>query len=345
MRIAIVNDLAIAIEMLRRTLARAPGHQLAWTARDGEEAVRLCARDRPDLILMDLFMPVMDGVEATRRIMRESPCAILVVTADVTDSVSKVFEAMGAGALDAVNTPIHGEGDTAASPLLAKIEMIGKLIAPHPRPVEPRPRTEPACAFPLIVIGASTGGPAALAALLGPLPRHFPVAVLIVQHVDVQFAGGLADWLGQSCQLEVRTAREGDQPQAGRVLLAATNDHLILTSAQRLTYTPNPLDYPYRPSATVFFESVAKHWHPPGIAALLTGMGRDGAAGLLALRRAGWRTFSQSRESCAVYGMPKAAEELGAAERVLAPPQMADALLARIGALRAPELSRRPPCP
>ncbi len=329
MRIAIVNDLAIAVEILRRTLTRAPGHQLAWTAHNGQEAVRLCALDRPDLILMDLFMPVMDGVEATRRIMRESPCAILVVTADVTDSVSKVFEAMGAGALDAVNTPIQGEGDTAASPLLAKIETIHKLIAPHPTPTASGGRAETGNGIPLVVIGASTGGPAVLAALLAPLPRDFPAAVLVVQHVDVQFAGGLADWLGQSCSLEVRTAREGDRPRAGCVLLAATNDHMILTSTRRLAYTPEPSDYPYRPSANVFFESVAKYWHSPGVAALLTGMGRDGAAGLLTLRRAGWRTFSQNRESCAVYGMPKAAEELGAAEAAERNPSRPDRISLR----------------
>ncbi|MDG4555471.1 MAG: chemotaxis-specific protein-glutamate methyltransferase CheB [Candidatus Competibacter sp.] len=341
MRIAIVNDLAIAVEVLRRALAQAADLQLAWIARNGEEAVHLCARDRPDLILMDLFMPVMDGVEATRRIMRESPCAILVVTADVTDSVAKVFEAMGAGALDAVNTPIHGEGGAAASPLLAKIETIHKLIAPHSAPMPPGEGVEAGDDIPLVAIGASTGGPAALAALLAPLPHDFPAALLVVQHVDVQFAGGLANWLGQSCSLEVRAAREGDRPQAGCVLLAATNDHMVLTPTRRLAYAPEPLDYPYRPSANVFFESAAKYWRSPGIAALLTGMGRDGATGLLTLRRAGWRTFSQNRESCAVYGMPKAAEELGAAERVLTPPQMAEELRVRIGTPRIPALPRR----
>ena len=334
MRIAIVNDLNIAVEMLRRTLALAPQHQLAWIARNGAEAVRQCVQDRPDLILMDLFMPVMDGVEATRRIMQQSPCAILVVTADVADSVSKVFEAMGAGALDAVNTPISGEGDTAASPLLHKIEMIGRLIAAPHLPAAPCPPPVAPPVTPLVVIGASTGGPAALAELLAPLPRTFPAAILIAQHVDVQFAAGLADWLGQACSLEVRTMREGDQPRAGRVLVAATNDHMILTSTRQLAYTPEPLDYPYRPSVTTLFESVAKHWRPPGIAALLTGMGRDGATGLLTLRRAGWRTLAQSRESCVVYGMPKAAEELGAAQQMLSPSQMAQELLTRIGSAR-----------
>src|SRR5437764_1884181 len=130
MRIAIVNDVALAIEAMRRVIASGHEHELAWTARDGAEAVERCAGDRPDLILMDLIMPKMDGVEATRRIMTQTPCAIVVVTANVTTNSSKVFEALGAGALDAVNTPVlespaAGDGSSA---LLSKIETIRKLI-------------------------------------------------------------------------------------------------------------------------------------------------------------------------------------------------------------------------
>src|SRR5882724_495404 len=131
MRIAIVNDLLMAVEAMRRVVASATGHQLAWIARDGREAVERCVIDRPDLILMDLIMPNMDGVEATRQIMSRSPCAIVVVTANVSDNSSKVFEAMGAGALDAVNTPVlaSGNGDGATA-LLAKIETIRRLLGP-----------------------------------------------------------------------------------------------------------------------------------------------------------------------------------------------------------------------
>jgi two-component system response regulator WspF len=325
MRIAIVNDSQLAVESLRRALARAPRHRLAWIAQDGEEAVRKCGEDAPDIVLMDLFMPVMDGVEATRLIMARSPCAILVVTADVEHNVSKVFEAMGAGALDAVNTPAR-EDDETHSPLLRKIESIGKIIG-HPR-LAPEPSAADADLDDLFAIGASTGGPGALAEILAPLPSDFPAALLIVQHVDVQFAQGLADWLGQSCRLPVKAAREGDRPQPGQALLAATNDHMILTARRRLAYTPDPLDYPYRPSIDIFFESVARHWPKPSVAALLTGMGRDGANGLLRLRQAGWRTLAQNRESCAVYGMPKAAAELGAAQRILSPSAIAEELLA-----------------
>jgi two-component system response regulator WspF len=201
MRIGIVNDLPIAAEALRRVMALAPEHQLAWIASDGAEAVDQCARDRPDLVLMDLIMPRMDGVEATRRIMADTPCAILVVTADVESNAARVFAAMGHGALDAVDTPLLGSGDllAGAQPLLAKIAAIGRLIGDGTtRPRVHADRAGPAASSTrLVVIGASAGGPAALGAVLKALPRNFPAAIVIVQHVDARFAPGLADWLGQ----------------------------------------------------------------------------------------------------------------------------------------------------
>src|SRR6266567_3582307 len=165
MRIAIVNDMLMAVEAMRRVIIQAQRHQIAWIARDGAEAVSKCAEDRPDLILMDLIMPRMDGVAATRRIMAQTPCAIVVVTANVSDNTSKVFEAMGAGALDAVNTPVlasSGNGDGATA-LLAKIETIRKLIGPggvgkhFPLPRDP-PAVHPHTQRHLLAIGASAGG-------------------------------------------------------------------------------------------------------------------------------------------------------------------------------------------
>jgi two-component system, chemotaxis family, response regulator WspF len=338
MRIAIVNDQPLAVEVMRRTLGRAPEHSIAWVARDGAEAVRQCAADTPDLVLMDLFMPVMDGVEATRRIMRQSPCAILVVTGNVSDSVSKVFEAMGAGALDAISTPIVDEGESAPSPLLKKIRLMQKLIAPGSvgTAAAAAKLVPGAGRGPLIAIGASTGGPAVLTTLLSALPGDFAAAVIVVQHVDVQFAGEMARWLGQSSRIPVRVARPGDVPTPGEALLAATNDHLALTARRQLEYRPEPVDYPYRPSVNVFFDSLVRFWPQPGLAILLTGMGNDGASGLLKLREAGWRTIAQDRESCAVYGMPKAAHELGAAGQILAPVRIGQAMLEMAAPPRRP---------
>lgn len=332
MRIAIVNDSNIAVESLRRALSAAPGHEIAWVAYDGAEAVAKCAADRPDLVLMDIFMPIMDGVESTRRIMQQSPCAVVVVTTDVNQSAAKVFEAMSAGALDAVNTPTLGDelDEGSQQPLLKKIENIGYLIAPSSTPKLRRsaaPAGVSANAKCLIAIGASTGGPSALAAILSRLPPDLPAALVIIQHLDIQFAPNLASWLGRQSALPVRLAGDGDVPEAGTVLVAATNDHLVLTSNQTLRYTPYPREYPYRPSVDVFFESAAKFGNKRSVAILLTGMGRDGARGLLRLREAGWYTLAQDQASCAVYGMPKAAAQMSAAVDILAPEKIADAIV------------------
>ncbi|MBI4624000.1 MAG: chemotaxis response regulator protein-glutamate methylesterase [Verrucomicrobia bacterium] len=329
MRIAIVNDLGMAVEALRRVLARDPRHQLAWTAADGAEAVLQCARDRPDLILMDLIMPVMDGVEATRRIMAATPCAILVVTATVEGTTGRVFDALGAGALDAVNTPrLNGEG---AATLLAKIEALGRLIGDADTPAAAT--TSAARIRPvadrrpwLVAIGASAGGPAALTEVLKIFPVETRAAFIVVQHLDESFAAGLAEWLGGLITLPVRLAHDGDVPTPGTVLMPGRDDHLVLTSHGSLRYRREPADYFYRPSVDEFFESVVAHWTGPCAGVILTGMGRDGARGLKKMRDARFPTFAQDRASCAVYGMPKAAAELGAAATVLPLDQIGPAL-------------------
>ena len=211
MRIAIVNDVLLAVEALRRVVTSVPDYTIAWVARHGAEAVEKCAADTPDLILMDLIMPGMDGVEATRQIMAASPCLILVVTATVSGNMAKVFAAMGYGVRDVVHTPVLGsdgkvEGGAA---LLDKIAILGKLLTPTPRQEPQRPTRSTAHTPtrhlpPLVAIGASTGGPAALACVLSALPAHFPAALVIIQHVDVQFAAGLADWLQAQTALPVR---------------------------------------------------------------------------------------------------------------------------------------------
>lgn len=324
MRIGIVNDLPLAVEALKRALALKPAHTVAWVARNGAEAVAQCAQDTPDLVLMDLLMPVMDGVEATRRIMASSPCAILVVTVSVGANAWRVFEAMGHGALDAVDTPALGAGNPAegAAPLLAKIDVLARLVVDRGAVVPGAAIASGAGAASvrsgrLLAIGSSAGGPAALARLLEGLPAEFPAAVVIVQHVDEQFAAGMADWLGRHSKLPVRVAQAGDAPAPGSVLLAGTNDHLTLLAGGKLAYTAHPREYVYRPSVDVFFESVARHWAGEAVGVLLTGMGRDGAIGLKALRNQGRHTIAQDQATSAVYGMPKAAATLGAAVDIL----------------------------
>jgi two-component system response regulator WspF len=321
MRIGIVNDLMLATAALRRVVAATPGCTVAWTAANGEEAVAKALADPVDLILMDLVMPVMDGVEATRRIMRQSPCAILVVTATVTGHLDRVYDAMAHGALDAVQTPalgLSGEIEGAA-PLRDKIAVVRKLTRRTARPVASAASAPAAGADepPLLAIGASTGGPQAVADILQALPAELPAAVVIVQHVDEHFAPGLAEWLTRRCGRPVRPALAGDRLERNRVLLAAGPDHLVLGPNGRLDYSPEPRDTSYKPSVDAFFLSAARRRGLRGCGVLLTGMGRDGAEGLLALRRAGFHTIAQDRASSVVWGMPKAAAELGAAVEVL----------------------------
>lgn len=356
MRVAIVNDQLIAVEVLRRVVHSAPTHEIAWIAKDGAEAVQKAQADRPDVILMDLVMPTMDGAEATRRIMQSAACPILVVTNDVARNFSLVCQALGYGAFDAVMTPeLTTETPAkAGAELLAKLakvdgvtrrikssastsasdSMIMKAIhrsASNRVASDSGLRLAAAAAAaeraiaseqfmnapPVLLIGASTGGPPALEAILSQLSADFPGAIIIAQHIGAEFVGELATWLKDRCPLKVRLALNGDVPEKGTALIANSAQHLQLRKAGTLGYTLDPILCPYKPSVDVLFQSFAQHWATPCVAALLTGMGDDGAQGLLDLRKHGWHTVTQDKESCVVYGMPKAAALIGAASRVI----------------------------
>jgi len=338
MRIGIANDVILSAEILRRIILRAGVHDVAWIAHDGADAVARCHGDKPDMILMDLFMPKLDGVQAIKKIMAETPCAIVVAANKVQDHTAKVFEAMGAGALDAVSIPTYTDADNIddARELLAKIETISRLVG-EPRPLRKR-RTDPKAdrssarprllddgaigrihrAHKLIVIGSSAGGPAALTTILAALPVDLPASVVIVQHVDKQFAQGLTTWFTSHSKLEIRVAHEGDRLEPGVVYLAGQDRHLVMFSPTQLGYTSHPIESSYCPSVDVFFKSVAKFWRGESVGVLLTGMGRDGAEGLKALRDAGHHTIAQDKGTSAIYGMPKAAAEIDAAKEILA---------------------------
>jgi len=319
----------------------APGASVAWTTEDGAEAVKKAAADRPDLILMDLVMPVMDGVEATRRIMTDSPCPILLVTSSVTGNFNLVYRAMGHGGLDAVNTPTLGPDGKVrdGEGLLGRIARLDRArvgagsqmsVAPAGASAPSAGVTEDRHLAPVLALGASTGGPDALGRILKVLPAGFGAAVVIIQHIAADFAPSLARWLRGHSLLPVRLACDGDRPEPGVVLLAGTDDHLVLRPDRTLAYTVTPADYPYRPSIDVFLNSLAAAWPRPGVAVLLTGMGTDGARGLLQLRRLAWHTITQDQEGCVVYGMPRAAAELQAARQVLPLTQIPDAVLAQV---------------
>ncbi len=340
MRIAIVNDLAMALEALRRAVVSMPEAEIAWMAKDGAEACGKCQADRPDVILMDMIMPVMDGVEATRQIMQRCSCPILVVTATVDGNAERVYEALGHGALDAVNTPVLGlRGElSGAEPLIRKIRTISKLNqcaspAIHLPPRTPDTTARPAAATsaPLIAIGSSTGGPQALQKVLSSLRESIPCSVVVIQHLDAHFVPGLADWLTKETGMNVCVAEPADQVEVGKVYVACTSDHLVLNGHGRLAYVRQPEKAIHRPSVDVFFESLLCAPIRPGVAVLLTGMGRDGALGMQALQQAGWETIAQDQETSVVWGMPGAAVRLGAAKQVLPVDQIGNAVRAWVG--------------
>lgn len=322
MRIAIVNDLTMTVEFLKFLVEEEGQHQVAWIARNGAEAVEKCAKDVPDVILMDIIMPVMNGVRATELIMKNSPCAILIVTASVGANASMVFEAMGFGALDVARTPsIISRGDQPqGADLKKKINLIGKYLGMPLQKLNmklPSKTTSQAKVPPLLIIGASTGGPMALAKTLCQIPEDTPLAIVIIQHIDEQFAEGLADWLDKQLLMKVKLASDGHTPTAGVILIAGRDKHLVLTSNLTLKYEDEPLDIPNRPSVDIFFQSVAQFWPEESMALLLTGMGSDGALGMKALYDKRWHTIAQNQASCIVFGMPKSAIELGGVTEVL----------------------------
>ncbi|MEM9265120.1 MAG: chemotaxis-specific protein-glutamate methyltransferase CheB [Cyanobacteria bacterium P01_F01_bin.13] len=335
-KIAIANDSAIAVEALRRAILSTRDYELLWIAQTGADAIKYCTLQRPDLLLMDMHMPNLNGVEATRQIMQQSPCIILIVTASITSHSAMVFEAMGYGARDVVKTPRLGtDNPQAVDRLLKKMAILVKYTTGATNTVQKQsnvslPQRSAIAQPKLVVIGASTGGPGALQSILSQLPSKFNAAIVIVQHIDEQFVPGLVSWLNRSSKLLVVQACNGDRPVAGKVLLAGGSQHLLLRPNHSLRYIHEPADYPHRPSVDVFFHSVADHWQQPGIAILLTGMGKDGASGLGHLCSAKWHTIAESKTSCVVFGMPKAAIEQGAAKQVLALDQITAHLVGTI---------------
>jgi two-component system response regulator WspF len=345
-RVAIVNDLAMAREALRRVVLPIPDTEVAWIANDGAEALAKAKADRPDLILMDLIMPVMDGVEATRRIMREAPCPIVAVTATVEGNASRVYEAIGAGALDAVDTPQLGSGGARGDrALVGKIASVRRMRDAERMPVpkasagkSPGPAARAAQAAgpcPLVAVGASTGGPQALATFLKGLSADAGACVLVVQHMDPAFLPGLADWLAAESGRDVRLAARGEAPAAGRVLIAGEELQMTLGADGRIAYSEGDPNAIHRPSVDALFAGLAAAGCAPGVAVLLTGMGKDGAAGMLALRQAGWRTLAQDEATSVVWGMPGAATAVGAAERTLPVGDLGAAAAEALRAIRA----------
>jgi two-component system chemotaxis response regulator CheB len=332
-RILLVDDSAMARTILSRIFTSAPDIEVVGTAQQGDEALEMVVKLDPTVVCTDLHMPVMDGLELTKQIMENHPRPILVISNAVQeDDKANVFELLQGGALDVFPKPRSGttaDYERVAKDLIRKVRVLAgvRVIRKRQRKVlggaTPRATLPPVggakkAAQPrLVVVGASTGGPQAFYAILSELPADFPVPILCVQHIGEGFLQSMVNWLNSKCALEVRIFENGEKPVRGTVYFATDGRHLELDSKGCLVRSDSAPIEGHRPSVTHTFNSAAARMGGSVVGVLLTGMGRDGADGMMAIVKAGGVTVAQNEETCVVYGMPRRAVEIGAAQHVL----------------------------
>lgn len=339
-RVLLVDDSALTLAVLKRMLAPFADIEVVGTAGNGKDAIEMIPRVQPQVICTDLHMPVMDGLHLTKEIIAKYALPILVVTVSVEEGSKNVFQLLEAGALDVLSKPLAG-GDGAsrafAHELVMKIRILRVVKVLH-KGSSANPETSPApsltahdSAVPrkplrIVVIGASTGGPQSLRSILSGLPSDFPVPLVCVQHISEGFLQGLVAWLGSQCRLEVKIAWPGTAPRAGAVYFAPEGSNLEFDAGGRFVLSADPRDAGHWPSVTVTMRSAAQAFGSAAAAVLLSGMGNDGADGMRAVAQAAGVTIAQDKRSCVVFGMPKAAIEMGAAQYVLSPAGISDLL-------------------
>jgi two-component system chemotaxis response regulator CheB len=339
-RVLLADDSPTARALLGGILREAGGFLIVGEAKDGLEAVQLVERLAPDLVMMDVHMPVLDGIAATREIMMRVPCPILIISAATARDVDLSLTATQAGALLALPKP-----DGPASPRFAqqRDEIVAmaramahvKVVRRWQRqerspPTRPVGRIAPGAAE-LVAMAASTGGPAALRTVLDALPPDFPTPIAIVQHIARDFAAGFAEWLAGSGRLRVKLAVDGERLLAGTVYVAPDDCHLLVTADGCASLTAERRGR-FRPSADALFESVGHNYGPRATAVIMTGMGTDGADGLQVAHARGTFVIAQDEESSIVFGMAREAILRGLADAVLPLDGIAPCLLARAGA-------------
>lgn len=340
-RVLIAEDSEIFASILAETISAEPDMEVVGVAADGEAAVELCAELAPDIVLMDIRMPRMDGLTATEQIMADCPTPILVVTADPYHAgVDMSFRALSAGALDLMAKPAslpwerqQREAFLRKIRLLAQVAVVRHQRAGRPQRVSYHGAHEPAADVAVGIV-ASTGGPRALGRLLAELPATFPTPVFVVQHIIPGFSSHLAKWLNSVAALEVVEAQDGEFGRAGVAYVAPANVHLRVHDRFRIELVPGDPVSGHLPSGDVLLESLARARHRYAIGIVLSGIGSDGTTGLAAVHRAGGVTMVQDRASSVVYGMPQSALDLGVVDEVVELDRMPEKLLATVIKLR-----------
>ncbi len=356
-KVLVVEDSPVVREFLVNILNSDPGIQVIGTAADGEEALEFVGRERPDVIAMDMNMPRMNGIEATRRIMETQPVPIVIVSGIWNPKeVETTFRAMEAGALAVVQKPQgigHPDHKATVSEILQKVKLMSeiKLVRRWPkcRDDEGRGSIEKSISYPnkhgewssfvpaaksvpgtkVVAIGASTGGPPVLQRILSALPGDFPAPLLIVQHMAPGFIKGMVDWISATCKLNVKIAVAAETLLPGHAYFAPDGQNMGIGRDGRVLLSAGD-ENGVCPSASYLFRSVAGVYGREAVGILLSGMGSDGARELKLMKDGGAVTIIQDRESAVVYGMPGVAAEIGAASYVLSPAKIAAALIAII---------------
>lgn len=357
-RVLVVEDSMTVRKHLVEVLSSDPGFTVVGEAADGRAAIQQCEALRPDVLTMDMMLPTMTGLAATEYIMAFCPTPIVIVSASMNrGEVFRTYDAIAAGAVD-VFPKLKPADDAAAwtERFKSVVRIASRIrVVTHPRarltttvparrPTPPpgpigngaspitSPRAHAASGLKVVALGASTGGPGAVRRLLLDLPPSFPLPILLVLHIGEPFDTALADWLDAQTPHHVVFAREGDIVLDGapRVIMSPGGKHMFVSDG-RVRLGNGPERHSCRPSVDVLFESVAVEYGASAAAALMTGMGRDGADGMLAIRRAGGRTIAQDESTSVIYGMPRAAVENNGAEKVLPLDHIAGELVSMVG--------------
>lgn len=341
--VLVVEDSRVVREFLIHLLSSDPKIRVIGAVADGEEALEAVARERPDVVTMDIHMPKMDGLEATRRIMEMNPVPIVIVSGSGdTKEVATTFRAMEAGALAVLPRPVginHPEHEAMARELVQTVKLMsevkvirrwarfqrnGAIVSAVREPSLPK---QSLAEIKLVAIGASTGGPLALQTILSGLSNRFPVPILIVQHMVADFIPGFVEWLDQTCSLPVRVAAHGEPILPGHAYMAPGGYQMKVETGQKISLTRDLPENGHCPSVSSLFRSVAQVFGSRAVGVLLTGMGKDGAEELRLMKDKGAMTFAQDEESSVVHGMPGEAIRLGAAAYVLPPDKISAALV------------------
>ena len=332
-KVMVADDSAVARVLLVQLLSKHGAFEIAGAAEDGEVAVAMAERVKPDVILMDVYMPRLNGIEATRRIMETRPTPIVMTSASFAENeTAMTFAALEAGALAIVGKPVEPANPTFARSVdqmmktlktMAEVRVVRRwpkraALAPAAAPVATDRHVK------AVAIGVSTGGPKVLAEILGSLPADLSAPIFVVQHMAHGFVDGLARWLERKSKLRVKPATDEEWTRPGTVYIAPDDKHFGVDGGGRVRLAVAEPENGFCPSASYLFRSVATAYGASALGALLTGMGTDGASGLLELRRAGGMTVVQDDATCIVYGMPGEAVRIGAAEQILPPDKIAE---------------------